>query len=87
MTLRESTVFEIANENIQNTFLAEVNLKLEFAIYLYEKDILTLEQARKLAEISYLDFQKKLGNRYISIHYDEEELENDLETLKFLDQA
>ncbi|HRG47578.1 MAG TPA: UPF0175 family protein, partial [Leptospiraceae bacterium] len=64
-----------------------VNLKLEFAIYLYEKDILTLEQASKLAEISYLDFQKELGNRNISIHYDDEELERDLETLKFLDQA
>lgn len=81
MTLRESKVFEIANENIQNTFLAEVNLKLEFAIYLYEKDILTLEQAIKLAEFSYLDFQKELGNRNISIHYDDEELEKDLETL------
>ncbi|MBP7283512.1 MAG: UPF0175 family protein [Leptospiraceae bacterium] len=56
-------------------------------IYLYGKDILTLEQASKLAEISYLDFQKELGNRNISIHYDEEELEKDLETLNFLDQA
>ncbi|MBK9501804.1 MAG: UPF0175 family protein [Leptospiraceae bacterium] len=80
-------VLKIADQYIQNTFLAEVNLKLEFAIYLYEKDILTLEQASKLAEISYLDFQKELGNRNISIHYDEEELEKDLETLKFLDQA
>ena len=71
---------------MQNTFLSEVNLKLEFAIYLYEKDILTLEQESKLVEISYLDFQKELGNRNISIHYDEEELERDLETLKFLDQ-
>ncbi len=80
-------VLEIADQYIQNTFLSELNLKLEFAIYLYEKDILTLEQASKLAEISYLDFQKELGNRNISIHYDEEELEKDLETLKFLDQA
>ncbi len=80
-------VLKIADQYIQNTFLAEANLKLEFAIYLYEKDILTLEQASKLAEISYLDFQKELGNRNISIHYDEEELEKDLETLKLLNQA
>ena len=80
-------VLEIADQYIQTTFLAEVNLKLEFAIYLYEKDILTLEQASKLAEINYLDFQKELGNRNISIHYDEEELERDLETLKFVNQA
>jgi len=80
-------VLEIADQYIQTTFLAEVNLKLEFAIYLYEKDILTLEQASKLAEINYLDFQKELGNRNISIHYDEEELERDLETLKFINQA
>ncbi len=77
-------VLEIADQYIQNTFLAEVNLKLEFAIYLYEKDVLTLEQASKLAEISYLDFQKELGNRNIFIHYDEEELERDLKTLSSL---
>ena len=30
-------VLKIADQYIQNTFLAEANLKLEFAIYLYEK--------------------------------------------------
>ncbi len=79
-------VLENSDQYVKNTFLSEVNLKLEFAIYLYEKDILTLEQASKLAEISYLDFQKELGSRDISIHYGEEELERDLKTLSNLNQ-
>ena len=45
---------------------------------------MTLAQARRLAEMSRLQFQRLLASRDVSIHFDAEDFEQDLATLRDL---
>ena len=56
----------------------EKTLKLDLAMVLYQREEVSLGNARKLAGISKWDFLEELGRRKISRHYTEKELEEDL---------
>ena len=79
-------VIKISNEILQKANISELKLKTEFALFLYEKNILTLEQTSKVADKDTLEFQLILGSRKIPIHYGVEDFENDLKTLKKLNR-
>ncbi len=53
-------------------------LKLELAFALYQRGIIPLGKARKLAGMSKWEFIEELGERKIERHYTEKELEEDL---------
>lgn len=53
-------------------------LKQELAIALYQRGIISLGKARKLAEMCKWEFIEELGKRKIERHYTEKELEEDL---------
>jgi predicted HTH domain antitoxin len=57
-------------------------MKRELAVSLYARDILSFGKARTLAEMSKREFQELLGEREVSRHYGERELEEDLEYAK-----
>jgi len=57
-------------------------LKIELAITLYQRGILSLGKARKLAEMSKWEFIEKLGERKVKRHYTEKELEEDISFAK-----
>ena len=59
---------------------------LEIAIYLFEKDILTLGKAAELVGIPKMQMQDEIGGRGINMHYDEEMLENDLKAIEIYNQ-
>ena len=59
---------------------------LEIAIYLFEKDILTLGKAAELVGIPKMQMQNEIGGRGINMHYDEEMLENDLKAIEIYNQ-
>jgi predicted HTH domain antitoxin len=60
-------------------------LRQELAIRLYQKEILSIGKARKLAGLSKWDFHERLGQEGIPHHYGHEELQQDLDTLETLD--
>jgi predicted HTH domain antitoxin len=62
----------------------EERVKIELAIRLYERGILSFGQARKLAGLSKWEFLEILAREGKGIHYDEEELENDLKVVEEL---
>ena len=62
----------------------EARVKVELAIRLYERGILSFGQARKLAGLSKWEFLEILAREGKGIPYDEEELENDLKVLEEL---
>lgn len=62
----------------------EQRLRIELALRLYEKGIASLGQARRIAGLSKWDFLELLAREGIPIHYDEEELREDLEVAKKL---
>ncbi len=53
-------------------------LKMELALALYGRGILTMGKARRLAGVSKREFLEELGKRKIERHYTTEELEEDL---------
>jgi predicted HTH domain antitoxin len=64
--------------------LSPNDLLIDFAVYLYEKKIVSIGQAKKIANIDLITFQKELAKKNICIHYEISDLEKDLENLKDL---
>jgi predicted HTH domain antitoxin len=75
----------IPDEILHATRMTEAEFKQEIAIFLFDKEKLTLAQASRLAGVSRLQFQHLLASRQIPVHYDVAEFEEDLRTLQQLD--
>ncbi len=76
----------IPDSIVQATHMSEAELKQEIAVLLFEKEKLTLAQAAELAGMTRLHFQHLLASRSIPIHYDVQDLEDDIKTLRELGQ-
>jgi len=76
----------ISRELMQSTGMNESELLLEIGVMLFQRSKLTLAQAAKLADMPRLQFQQLLASRQIPIHYDVDDLEQDIQTLKNLDR-
>ncbi len=76
----------IPDNIVQATHMSEMELKQEIAILLFQKEKLTLAQAAELASMTQLHFQHLLASRSIPIHYDVQDLEDDIKTLRKLGQ-
>ncbi len=74
----------IPDDILQSARISEAELKLEIAIMLFQQDKISIGKARRLAEMSLLEFQREIARRNICIHYDVEEFEEDIKTLKQL---
>ena len=59
-------------------------LKIDIALWLYERKKLALPRAARLSGLSIIEFNKVLSERGIGIRYSENDLENDIQTLKKL---
>lgn len=59
-------------------------LKREIAVLLFQQGRLTLGQASQLADMPMAEFQHLLASRDIDPHYNVEDLEDDVETLRKL---
>ena len=75
----------IPDDIVHATRMTEEELKQEIAIFLFQKNKLTLAQASRLAALSRLQFQHLLASRHIPVHYDVAEFEEDLRTLHEMD--
>jgi predicted HTH domain antitoxin len=60
----------------------EQAIRQEIAIQLYSENIFTFGQARHLANLSVWEFQKILGEKKVSRHYDEADLAQDMTTIE-----
>ena len=79
------TVFiEIPCEVIHSTRMTPQELKRDLAVLLFQQGKLSFGKAREMAGMTTWTFQQLLGSRGIPVHYDVEEYENDLETLRKL---
>lgn len=69
---------EIADDIVRKTRLSEREMRIEFAVYLFQKYHLSFGQARRLAGLDVISFQKLLAENKISLHYDVEDFELDM---------
>jgi predicted HTH domain antitoxin len=62
--------------------LSEADLRTELAIALFQQERITLGSASQLAGLHQIEFQRLIASRGICIHYDVEDLEQDLSSLR-----
>lgn len=74
----------IPDSVLQSARMSEAELRQELAVLLFERERLTFEQASELAGMGLRQFQHLLASRDIPLHYDVEDFEQDLETLRRL---
>lgn len=74
-------IVEIPDKIIAQSGLSAKEILLKVAVVLFQEEKLTLGQASKLAGLHQFEFQKELAARNISIHYNEEDFERDLQTI------
>ncbi len=80
-----STVsIEIPREVIHAARLKPEELKRELAVLLFQQERLSFGKAREMAGMTVWAFQHLLASRDIPVHYDLEDYEEDLSTLKGL---
>ncbi|KAB8314115.1 UPF0175 family protein [Tolypothrix campylonemoides VB511288] len=72
----------ISDEILHAARMSEAELKQEIAVMLFEKEKLTLGQASRLAGMNQLQFQHLLASRQIPVHYNVEDFEADIKTLR-----
>jgi len=75
---------EIPSEIVHVTRMTPQELRKELAILLFQQGKLSFGKAREMAGMTVWTFQQILGIREIPIHYDIDDYEEDLNTLKEL---
>lgn len=71
----------ISEEIVKASGLSEQELIIELVLLLFQQDKVSLGKAAELLNISQVKFQKILSERGINIHYDVEELQEDIQHL------
>lgn len=74
----------ITDDILRLANMSESEFKLELGLYLYSKKILTLGKACEFAGIPRIIFQKELARHELTVSYDQEEFEKDLNTIRNL---
>ncbi len=74
----------IPSEIINQTGMSEEEVLTEISVLFFQMNKLTLGKAAKLCRLHQFQFQKVLASRKIPLHYDKEDLEQDLISLQRL---
>ena len=77
-------LLEIPDHIARHIGLNENELALEFAIFLYQQEILSMRAAADFTQISWVEFEQILAERNIALHYSENDLDEDLRKLEKL---
>ena len=75
---------EIPREVLHAARMTPRDMRRELAIYLFQQGRLSFGKAREMAGMTVWAFQQLLASREIPVHYDVEDYEEDLRTLKEL---
>ncbi len=74
----------ISDDTLASAQVSDSELRLEIAVLLFAQGRFTLGQASEFCALPQFQFQKVLGERKIAIHYDVEEFQRDMQTLRAL---
>lgn len=72
----------IPDEILSATRMTESEMKQEIAVMLFQKEKLTLAQASRFAQMNRVAFQHLLASRQIPVHYNVQDLEEDITNLR-----
>lgn len=71
-------IINIPDETLSDINISPAELLIDVAVYLYEKQRLSIGQARKLAGLDLLSFQKELSKRNVYLNYNIDDLNKDI---------
>lgn len=74
----------ISDELIQASGLSEAELLQELVLLLFQREKLTLGKASRILGVTQLEFQALLASRNLYVHYDVEDLHEDVKNLQEL---
>ena len=72
----------ISGELLKDLKLSPSDFMIELAIYLYDKEQLSMGQAKKLAGLTQIEFQRAMKHRGVYLKYDLDDLELDMRNLR-----
>lgn len=72
---------DIPDERMKAAKISANELLLDLAVYLYDKERLSIGQARKLVGLDLITFQKELAARNVFIKYDLNDLNTDVKNM------
>lgn len=75
---------DIPDQILGSTNITAENIRVEFAVYLYEKKRASIGQARHIAGLSLIEFQKELSKRSIYQKLSPADIDIDIHNLKQL---
>lgn len=73
---------ELPREVVHATRLTPPELRRELALHLYAQGKLSFGKSREMSGMTVWAFQQLLGSRGLDVHYDVQDYEEDLATLK-----
>ena len=74
----------IPNDIVSATKMTPTELTVEIAIMLYKQEKISSGRACQWLGMSLIEFRRELGQRGLTINYDVEDFESDLQTLQSL---
>lgn len=72
-------IITIPDETLSDVKMSAAELLIDVAVYLYDKQRLSLGQARKIAGLDVLSFQKELAKRNVYLNYSVDDLNKDIQ--------
>jgi predicted HTH domain antitoxin len=82
----QTNIIEIPQDILDSARIKLPDIKVELALLLYTQNRLSIGKARELANMSLWEFRQLLGTRKIQVHYDINDLKDDVATLKRMDR-
>jgi predicted HTH domain antitoxin len=73
--------FVVSSDFLESAKMTSDELAVEIAVYLYANERLTLGQAKRLARLDQISFQKELATRNVFIRFETADLLKDAENL------
>ena len=77
-------VLIIPSEIVNQTGMSELEVLTEISVLFFQMNKLSLGKAAKLCRLHQFQFQKVLASRKIPLHYDQEDLQQDIINLQKL---
>ncbi len=75
-------VLELPEDWLMRKDYTEKDFRIDTAVLLYQRQIISLARAARWCKMTRLGFQKELGKRGVAINFTVEDFQTDLETLK-----
>jgi predicted HTH domain antitoxin len=76
--MSDTVIFEIPQDILDSAHLTAPEIKMELAIWLYAQGRLSSGKAHELAGMSLWEFRQVLSSRHIAVHYDTDDLQDDI---------